>query len=350
MEFTAKTISEIIKGEIVGNPDAAINDFSKIDEGRAGTLSFLANSKYENFIYNTDSSIVIVNKDFKPEKKLNCTIIKVENPYFAFASLLELKDNARPKKTGIEDEVHIADTAKLGSNLFIGKFSYISQNAIIEDNVRIFPQVYIGENVIIKENTILYPGVKVYHDCIIGKNCIIHSGTVVGSDGFGFAPESKCEFKKIPQLGNVVIEDNVEFGSNCSIDRATMGSTIIRKGVKVDNLVQIAHNVEVGENTILVSQVGIAGSTKIGKNCMFGGQVGISGHIKIASNVIIGAQAGVGSNVNKEGEILLGSPAFNISDCRKSMAVYKKLPDMYKDISRLEKELEELKKNLNYPK
>jgi len=347
MEFTAKAISEILKGELIGNPEVAVSDFSKIDEGKKGTLSFLANSKYENFIYHTDSSIVLVNKNFEPDKELKCTLIKVDNPYYAFASLLELKDNSKPKKQGVEEDVHVADSAKIGSNLYIGKFSYISENAVIGNNIRIYPQVYIGENVIIDDNSILYPGVKIYHDCKLGKNCIIHSGTVIGSDGFGFAPESKCEFKKIPQLGNVLIEDNVEIGSNCSVDRATMGSTIIRRGVKIDNLVQIAHNVEVGENTILVSQVGIAGSTKVGKNCMFGGQVGISGHIKVANNVIIGAQAGVSSSINKEGEILLGSPAFSISDCRKSMAVYKKLPEMYKDISKLEKEIEELKNKIS---
>ena len=350
MEFTAKAISDILNGEIVGDPNVVVNDFSKIDEGKNGTISFLANSKYTNFIYKTESSIVLVNKDFTPEKHINCTLIKVDNPYHAFASILELKQNSNPEKIGIEDNVHIAKTAKIGKDIFIGAFAYIGENAVIEDKVKVYPQVYIGDNVTIKKNTILYPGVKIYHDCKVGENCIIHSGTVIGSDGFGYATESKCEYKKILQLGNVVLENDIEIGSNCSLDRATMGSTIIRNGVKIDNLVQIAHNVEVGENTVIISQAGVAGSSKIGKNCIIAAQAGIVGHISVADNVIIGAQSGVSNNIKNEGAIVLGSPAFNVSECRRSMAVYKRLPDMYKTISELEKEIERLKSILDSQK
>lgn len=344
MELTAQAISDILNGEIIGDPNIKVNDVSKIDDGKNGTLSFLANSKYTNFIYNTKASIVLVKKEFIPEKKLNCTIIKVEDPYHSFANILELKNNAKPEKIGIHKNSSISETAKLGKNLYIGAFTCIEDNAKVGNNTKIYPQVYVGENVKIGNNTIIYPGVKIYHDCEIGNNTIIHSGTVIGSDGFGYANQSKCEYKKIPQLGNVIIEDNVEIGSNCSIDRATMGSTIIKNGVKIDNLVQIAHNVEIDENTVIISQAGIAGSSKVGKNCIIAAQAGLVGHINIANNVIIGAQSGVNNNVKDEGIVLLGSPAFDIKECRKSMALYKRLPEMRKELNELEKKLEDILK------
>ncbi len=347
MEFTAKTISDILNGEIIGDPNILINDVSKIDDGKNGTLSFLANSKYTNFIYNTKASVVIVDKKFIPDKEIPCTLIKVENPYQAFAQVLELKNNLKPDKIGIHKNSSIAESVKLGKNLYIGAYTFIDEDVEIADNVKIFPQVYLGENVKIGKNVILHPGVKIYHDSIIEENVIIHSGTIIGSDGFGYAADSTCDYKKIPQLGNVIIEKDVEIGSNCSIDRATMGSTIIRKGVKIDNLVQIAHNVEIGENTVIISQAGIAGSTKIGKNCMIAAQAGIVGHIIVADNVKIGAQSGVSHSIKNEGNIVLGSPAFNISECRKSMTIYKKLPDMRNEIIKLEKELQRIKKSLN---
>ena len=346
MEFTAKAISDILNGEVVGDPNILVNDVSKIDDGKNGTLSFLANSKYTNFIYNTKASVVLVNKKFSPEKKIACTLIKVEDPYESFASILEIKNNSRPSKSGIDKNTSISESATLGENLYIGDFAYIDNNVEIGDNSKIYPQVYLGENVKIGKNTVLYSGVKIYQDCVIGSNCIIHSGTIIGSDGFGYASKKKCEYKKIPQLGNVVVEDNVEIGSNCSIDRATMGSTLIRKGAKIDNLVQVAHNVEIGENTVIISQAGIAGSSKIGNNCIIAAQAGIVGHISIADNVIIGAQSGVNNSIKNEGVVLLGSPAFNISDCRKSMALYKRLPDLSKEISNLEKELNRIKKSI----
>ena len=347
MEFTAKTISDLINGELVGDPNILINDVSKIDDGKNGTLSFLANTKYTNYIYNTKASVVIVNKNFVPDKAISCTLIKVNDPYDAFASILELKNNSKPEKVGIAKNTSIAGSAILGKNLYIGDFTFIDNSVQIGDNTKIYPQVYLGENVKIGKNTILFPGVKVYHDCEIGDNCIIHSGTVIGSDGFGYSNQSKCEYKKIPQLGNVVIGNDVEIGSNCSLDRATMGSTIVRSGAKIDNLVQIAHNCEVGENTVIISQAGIAGSSKIGKNCIIAAQAGVVGHISIADNVIIGAQSGVNNSIKNEGAIVLGSPAFDISECRKSMVIFKRLPDMRKEIFELEKELENIKKSLN---
>jgi UDP-3-O-[3-hydroxymyristoyl] glucosamine N-acyltransferase len=344
MQITAKTISEFINGVIEGDPDVVVNDVSKIEEGKKGTIAFLGNEKYKNYIYETNASIVIVNKEFVPEKKVACTLIRVENPYEAFAAILQLKENGRNSITGIDKNCFIHETAIYGKDFYLGAFSYIGKNVVIGNNVKIFPQVYIGDNSKVGDNTIIYPGVKIYHECIIGSNCIIHAGTVIGSDGFGFALQNECEYKKIPQIGNVIIKDNVEIGSNCSVDRATMGSTIIGKGVKIDNLVQIAHNVEIGDNTIIVSQVGIAGSTKIGKNCTIAGQVGITGHLKIADNVKIGAQSGVTSNVEKDGDIILGSPAVNIRDAKRTIAVYKNLPQLRNEIIELRRELEKIKK------
>jgi len=343
MEFTAKAIAEFLNGDVEGNPDEVVSDISKIEEGKKGTLAFLANPKYSKYLYSTNASIVLLNKDFNLEEEVSSTLIRVDDAYKAFASLLDLYSQSKPEKNGIEDLVFIDKSAEIGKNVYLGGFSYISKNVKIGENAKIHPQVYIGENCKIGNNTILYPGVKIYDGCQIGVNCIVHSGTVIGSDGFGFVPQEDADFIKIPQLGNVIIEDNVEIGSNVSIDRATIGSTILKKGVKLDNLIQIGHNVIIGENTVIVSQTGIAGSSNVGKNCQIGGQVGIVGHIEIANNVKIAAQSGVPSSIKKEGEILLGSPAANISDTRKSMVVYKQLPQLREKILELERELEKLK-------
>jgi UDP-3-O-[3-hydroxymyristoyl] glucosamine N-acyltransferase len=307
MEFTALTIAGFLNGEIVGNSDIKVNTIAKIEEGQPGALSFLANPKYEHYIYETKSSIVLVNKSFVPSAHIGATLIKVENAYDAFASLLRLVDQARPRKKGIHPTAIIEATAKIGSDVFIGPYTYIGENCIIGDQCSVYPHVYIGDNTRLGNNCTINPGVKIYHDCIIGEGCIVHAGTVIGSDGFGFAPQSESEFMKIPQLGNVILEDHVEIGANVTIDRATMGSTIIRKGVKLDNLIQIAHNVEVGENTVMAAQTGISGSTKVGKNCMFGGQVGLAGHIKIANGTKIGAQGGILGDVKEENTAIIGS-------------------------------------------
>jgi UDP-3-O-[3-hydroxymyristoyl] glucosamine N-acyltransferase len=344
MEFTAATIAGFLNGEIEGNPDIKVNTIAKIEEGQPGALSFLANPKYEHYIYETKSSIVLVNKSFVPTANIEATLIKVENSYEAFASLLRLVDQARPRKKGIHATAIIETTAKIGSDVFIGPFTYVGENCIIGDGCSIYPHVYIGDNTKLGKNCTVNPGVKIYHDCIIGESCIIHAGTVIGSDGFGFAPQSESEFMKIPQLGNVVLEDHVEIGANVAIDRATMGSTIIRKGVKLDNLIQIGHNVEVGENTVMAGQTGIAGSTKVGKNCMFGGQVGLAGHIKIANGTKIGAQGGILGDVKEENTAIIGSPAIEVKQFLRSSVIFKKLPEMKIKIDSLEKEIESLKK------
>ena len=344
MEFTAATIAGFLKGEIEGNPNIKVNTFAKIEEGHVGALSFLANPKYEHYIYTTKSSIVLVNKDFVPSEKINATLIRVVNAYEAFAALLNLVEQSRPKKKGIHPTAVIESTAKVGADVYIGANAYIGESCSVGDGCMIYPNVYIGDGTKIGKSCTIFPGVKIYHECVIGNRCTIHAGTVIGSDGFGFAPQSENEFMKIPQIGNVVIEDNVEIGANVTIDRATMGSTIIHKGVKLDNLIQIAHNVEVGENTVIAGQSGIAGSTKIGKNCMFAGQVGIVGHIKIADGSKIGAQAGILGDIKEENTIILGSPAFDYKQFLKSSVIFKKLPEMKIRIDKLEKELEFLKK------
>ncbi|MGA2406923.1 MAG: UDP-3-O-(3-hydroxymyristoyl)glucosamine N-acyltransferase [Bacteroidales bacterium] len=344
MEFTAATIARFLKGEIEGDPGIKVNTIAKIEEGQTGALSFLANPKYEHYLYDTKSSIVLVNKSFIPSGKVDATLIKVENAYEAFASLLRLVDQARPRKKGIHATAIIEATAKIGSDVFIGPYAYIGENCVIGDGCSVYPHVYIGDNTKLGNNCTINPGVKIYHDCLVGEGCIIHAGTVIGSDGFGFAPQSENEYMKIPQLGNVILEDNVEIGSNVTIDRATMGSTIIRKGVKLDNLIMIGHNVEVGENTVMAAQTGIAGSTKVGKNCMFGGQVGIAGHIKIANGTKIGAQGGILGDVKEENTVILGSPAIEIKQYLKSSVIFKKLPDLKLKIDSLEKEIDSLKK------
>lgn len=344
MEFTAATIAGFLKGDIEGNPDIKVNTIAKIEEGQLGALSFLANPKYEHYIYDTKSSIVLVNRSFAASAKISATLIRVENAYEAFASLLRLVDQARPRKKGIHPSAVIESSAIIGSDVFIGPFTYVGENCIIGDGCSIYPQVYIGDNTKLGNNCTINPGVKIYHDCILGEGCTIHAGTVIGSDGFGFAPQSDNEFMKIPQLGNVILEEHVEIGANVTIDRATMGSTIIRKGVKLDNLIQIAHNVEVGENSVMAAQTGISGSTKVGKNCMFGGQVGLAGHLKIANGTKIGAQGGILGDVKEENTAIIGSPAIEVKQFLRSSVIFKKLPDMKVKIDSLEKEIESLKK------
>ena len=344
MEFTAATIAGFLNGDIIGNPETKVNMIAKIEEGQTGALSFLANPKYEHYLYDTKSSIVLVNKSFVPSAKVNATMIKVENAYEAFASLLRLVDQSRPRKKGIHPTAIIETSTKVGSDVYIGPYSYIGENCLIGDGCSVYPQVYIGDNTMLGNNCTINPGVKIYHDCVIGEGCIIHAGSVIGSDGFGFAPQSENEFMKIPQLGNVVLEDHVEIGANVTVDRATMGSTFIRKGVKLDNLIQIGHNVDVGENTVMAAQTGISGSTKIGKNCMFGGQVGLAGHIKIANGTKIGAQAGILGDVKEENSVIIGSPAIELKQFLKSSVIFKKLPEMKVKLDSLEKEVESLKK------
>jgi UDP-3-O-[3-hydroxymyristoyl] glucosamine N-acyltransferase len=345
MEFTAATIAGFLKGEIEGDPDTKVSTIAKIEEGHQEALSFLANPKYEHYIYTTKSSIVLVNKNFVPTAPVNATLIRVENSYEAFASLLTLVDQARPRKKGIHASAIIEPTAKVGKDVYIGPLVYIGENCIVGDNCSVYPHVYIGDNTKVGNSCTINPGVKIYHDCVIGEGCIIHAGTVIGSDGFGFAPQSENEYMKIPQLGNVILEDHVEIGSNVTIDRATMGSTIIRKGVKLDNLIQVAHNVEIGENTVIAAQTGISGSTKIGKNCMFGGQVGFAGHIKIADGTQIGAQAGILGDIKKENTALIGTPAIGIKNFFKSSVIFKNLPELDAKVDNLEKEMKSLKKS-----
>ena len=339
MEFSAKDIAKLVSGEIEGDETVLINDFSKIDQGKSGTLSFLANPKYEEFIYTTKASVVLVNQDFSPSQPLSSTLtlIRVDNAYEKLAQLLSLYNSINQEKQGVEEPSFIDPTATIGNNVYIGAFCYIGKNAIIADGVKLYPNTYIGENTTIEKDTILFSGVKVYHNCNIGKQCILHAGVVVGSDGFGFAPNNANEYKKVPQVGNVVIQDFVEIGSNTTIDRATLGSTIIGKGVKLDNLVQIAHNVEVGENTVIAAQTGIAGSTKIGKDVMIGGQVGIVGHITIADGTKIAAQSGIAKSIKQSEKIVQGSPAYDIGDYTRSYVLFKNLPKLRKQIIALEK-------------
>ncbi len=343
MEFTAKSIAEFLNGKIVGNPEVKVNNVAKIEEAKQGTLAFLANPKYAKYLYTTNASIVLINKDFELEKSVSTTLIKVDNAYESFAKLLELAEQAKPVKQGISSLAFIDESAKIGDGVYIAPFVYIGENAVIEDNVKLNPHVFIDDNVMVKKNSTLNSGVKVYHECIIGKNCIVHAGAIIGSDGFGFAPDENNVYRKIPQLGNVVIEDNVEIGSNTTIDRATMGSTYIKKGAKLDNLNQIGHNVEIGDNTVIAAQSGIAGSTKVGKNCQFGGQSGIAPHIQIADGVKVTPQAGIPNTIKVPGSIVMGTPAFNIREFQRSFIVYKQLPDLYKRVKQLENELNKLK-------
>lgn len=349
VSFSAQQIATVLNGTIEGDPSVVVNNFSKIEEGKPGTLTFLANPKYTHYIYETKASIVLVNNDFVAEKPIESTLIRCFNAYAALAILLDMVEKSKPKKVGIEPMAYVSESASLGSeDVYIGAFAYIGDRASIGNRSKIYPQVYIGEDVTIGVNTTIYAGVKIYAGCRIGDNCIIHSGAVIGADGFGFAPEDGV-YKKIPQMGIVIIEDDVEIGANTTIDRAVMDATIIHQGVKLDNLIQIAHNVEVGENTVMAAQVGISGSTKVGKHCVFGGQVGLGGHINIGDNASIGAQAGIISNI-KEGAQLIGSPAIPVKDFFRSSVVFPKLPDMYKQLHEMQKELKELKSKLEKDK
>ncbi|NVO19385.1 MAG: UDP-3-O-(3-hydroxymyristoyl)glucosamine N-acyltransferase [Bacteroidetes bacterium] len=339
MEFTAKDIASLLGGRVDGNPDAKVNKLAKIEDGESEALSFLANPKYTQYIYSTQSSIVIVKSDFEPEMPISATLIRVDDPYSAFAKLLEIYDSIQKSKVGVSAQAFVAANARIGKNVYIGEFSYVGDNAEIGDNAKIYPQSFIGDNVKVGANTTLYQGVKIYHDCNIGKDCMIHAGAVIGADGFGFAVQSDNNYKKVAQIGNVVIEDRVEIGANTTIDRATLGSTIIRQGVKLDNLIQVGHNVEIGENTVIAAQTGISGSTKIGRNCMIGGQVGIVGHIVIADEVKIGAQAGVGGSITKPGSVVLGAPAIDIGRFKRSIAVFNNLDKLSARVSDLERNM-----------
>jgi UDP-3-O-[3-hydroxymyristoyl] glucosamine N-acyltransferase len=343
MNFKAKDIAAFLNGEVIGNGDVKVTNVSKIEEGKPGTLAFLANTKYESYIYNTEASVVLVNKDFVPKKDINTTLIKVEDAYQAFASLLDLYVQAKASmRTGIEQPSYVHETASVGKNIYIGAFAYIGRNTTVGANSKIHPQVHVGDNVSIGDNCIFYAGAKIYDDTIIGNNCIFHSGSVVGSDGFGFAPEKDGTFKKIHQIGNVIIEDDVEIGANTTIDCGTMESTIIRKGVKLDNLIQIGHNCEIGENTVIAAQTGISGSTKLGKNCMFGGQIGVAGHLNIGDHVSVGAQSGISKNV-KDKDVVFGSPAIPIKVAMRAIVVYKNLPNIQTEVRQLQKDIQSLK-------
>ena len=346
MEFSAKQIAEFIQGTVVGDENATVHTFAKIEEGVPGAISFLSNPKYTHYIYSTQSSIVLVNKDFQPESEVKATLIKVDNAYESVAKLLTLYEMSKPKKTGIDSLAYIAPTAKIGKDVYIAPFAYIGDGAVIGDNTAIHPQATVCEHATVGNGCILYPNVTVYHDCKIGNRCILHAGCVIGADGFGFAPTPQG-YEKIPQIGIVMVEDDVEIGANTCVDRSTMGATVIHKGVKLDNLIQIAHNVEVGSNTVMASQVGIAGSTKVGEWCMFGGQVGIAGHIRVGNHVNVGAQSGIPSTVKGENITIMGSPAIDARQFFKSSAVYKKLPDMYLELDKLQKEVQALKEQIN---
>jgi len=342
MKFTAEQIAGILEGEVVGNPNAEVFRLSKIEEGVEGSLTFLANPKYINHIYTTKASVTIVNDSFVPESEIATTLIKVEDAYVSFSKLLEFYNQVKLNKNGIETQAFLTEGTKYGENLYLGSFSYVGQNVTLGDNVKIYPNSFIGDNVVIGDNVYIFAGAKIYSETIIGNNCTIHSGTIIGADGFGFAPNEDGEYNKVPQIGNVIIEDNVDIGANTTIDRATLGATIIRKGVKLDNQIQIAHNVEIGRNTVIAAQTGVAGSTKIGENCMIGGQVGIAGHLVIGNNVRVQAQSGIGRNI-KDDEVLQGSPTFGYSDFSKSYVHFKNLP-------KIVAELEELKKQIINPK
>jgi len=335
MQFTAAQIAGLLNGHVEGDANATVTKLSKIEEGVPGSISFLANPLYTQYLYGTQASVVIINKDFVLTAPVASTLIRVENAGNAFTQLLEMYNQVKLNKKGISKLSFIADSAKVGTDIYAGEFSFVGENATIGNNVKIYPQVYIGDNAVIDDNTTLFAGVKIYSETSIGKNCIIHSGTVIGSDGFRFNPEN--DHKKVPQIGNVIIEDDVEIGANCAIDRATLGSTILRKGVKFDNLIHIAHNVEIGENTYYAAHGVVAGSTKIGKNCMFSGQVGIVGHLNIADNTTITAQSGISKSITKPGEVCMGSPAFDANKYRKAYIHFRNLDSIVQRIDKIEK-------------
>lgn len=349
MEFSAQQISELLQGTIEGNPETSVSTLSKIEEGKKGSLSFLANPKYADYIYDTKASIVIINQDFKLERATQegLTLIRVPDAYAAFGQLLEMYNQVKNNQMGISENSSISESATIGKDVYIGDYVVIGANTTIEDGVKIFPNSFVGDNAKIGSNTKVFAGAKIYSETVIGKECIIHSGTTLGADGFGFAPNSANNYKKVPQIGNVIIEDHVEIGANTCVDRATLGSTVIRKGVKLDNLIQIAHNVEIGENTVIAAQTGIAGSTKIGKNCMIGGQVGIVGHIKIADEVKIAAQSGIGNSIEKKGAIVQGSPSIPIGDYKRSYVMFRKLPDLASQLKDVQDQLNQIKTSVS---
>lgn len=345
MEFTAEQIAQLIGGVIEGDAQAKINSFSKIEGGKPGAISFLSNPKYINYIYETQSSVVLVDESLKLDKPVKPTLIRVKNAYDAVAKLMQMYVAMKPKKKGIDSLAYIAPTAKIGKDCYIGPFVAIGPNVVIGDGCVLHPHVTVGENATVGENTEIYSNAVIYHDCKVGNNCIIHAGAVIGADGFGFAP-TENGYEKIPQLGIVQVEDNVEIGANTCIDRSTMGCTYVRKGVKLDNLVQIAHNTDIGANTVMSSQVGVAGSTKVGEWCMFGGQVGIAGHITIGNQVRLGAQSGVPGSL-KDGENLIGTPPLPLTNYFRSHAVTKRLPEIYRQINEMQKTIDDLKAQLS---
>jgi UDP-3-O-[3-hydroxymyristoyl] glucosamine N-acyltransferase len=343
MHFNAAQIASLIHGTIEGDQNTSVASFGKIEEAQQGQLAFLANPKYEEYLYTTKASIIIINDSQEIKQHITPTVIRVKDAYSAFATILSTHQQmVTERMNGIQDPAYISVSAKIGENIFVGAFTYIGANVVIGNDVKLFPQVFLGDNVSIGSNSILYPGVKIYHDCSVGKNVTIHAGTVIGSDGFGFAPQEGGNFKKVPQIGNVLIEDNVEIGANTTIDRATIGSTIIKAGAKLDNLIQIAHNVEVGNDTVIAAQVGISGSTKIGSKVMIGGQAGFVGHLIIADGSKIGAQSGVGKSLKKPNTAVTGTPAFDYANSMRSLAISRNLPDMEKRISELEQLIQHL--------
>lgn len=343
MEFSAAQIAQIISGTIDGNAETSVHSFGKIEEARSGQLAFLANPKYEDFLYSTQASVIIVNQSLQLKQPIDATLIRVSDPYSSFATLLDKYQQIKTQKlSGIQQPVYIHETAKTGENIFIGAFAYLGENVVVGDGSKIFPGVYLGNNVVVGKNSMIYPGVKIYHDCVIGSNVVIHAGTVIGSDGFGYAPQQDGSLKKVPQIGNVVIEDGVEIGANTTIDRATIGSTLIKSGAKLDNLLQIAHNVEIGNNSVIAAQSGISGSTKIGKNVMIGGQAGIVGHIQIADGSKINAQSGVSKSIKTPNSAVTGSPAYDYTSALRSQAITRNLPELEKRIKELEALVKEL--------
>lgn len=357
MQFTAQQIATLIQGRLEGNPDAKVKSVAKIEEAQNGDLCFLSNPRYEEFLYSSAASVIIVNETLELQRPVSSTLIRVKDAYSSFAFLLEQYNNmiSGGDKSGIEQPSFISPSATIGKDVYIGAFSYVGDNVVLENGVKIYPGCYIGNNVVIRENSKIYAGVKVYHGCQLGSSVVIHSGTIIGGDGFGFAPLKDGSYKKIAQIGNVIIEDDVEIGANTTIDRATMGSTVIRKGVKLDNLIQVAHNVEIGANTVIAAQTGISGSTKIGKNCVIGGQVGIVGHIHIADGTRINAQSGLSKSVNNENTTLNGTPAFEYKTSLKSQAIFRNLPELQHRLLKLEEMVQELTallstQNLEYKK
>jgi len=346
MEFTAQQIADYLGGKIQGDPSVKVHTFSKIEEGKSGTLSFLSNPKYNQYIYDCQASIILVNKDFQPEKDIQATLILVEDSYKSLALLMTLVDQTKPEKVGISPLAFVSSSALIGENAYIAPFVFIGDGVVIGNNVKLHAHCCIEDGAQLGENVTLFSGVKIYNGCVIGNSCILHSGSVIGSDGFGFAPNEDGVYNKIPQMGNTIIEDNVEIGANTVVDRATLGSTYIRKGVKLDNLIQIAHNVEIGDNTVIASQTGISGSTKIGKQCILAGQVGIAGHLNIADGTIFGAQTGVPKSIKTPNQVIQGTPALPIVNFQRSSIVYKNLPELQKTVYELQKQIQNLENKI----